>query len=64
MLVMAVCYSSGTSAFFLLGRNHLVTGVDCHAHADQRAASEILVSLHQLLATCVEAPCHAGKCSE
>lgn len=38
--------------------------VDCHAHADQRATSEILVSLHQLLAACVEAPCHAGKCAE
>ena len=36
-------------SFFLL-RGNFVTGVDCHAHADQRAASEILVSMHQLLA--------------
>ena len=41
-----------------------MTGVDCHAHADQGAASEILVSLHQFLAACVEASCHAGKRSE
>ena len=39
-----------------------MAGVDCHAHADQRATSEILVSLHQLLATRVEASCHADKC--
>ena len=50
-------------SFFLL-RCNFVSGVDCHAHADQRATSEILVSLHQLLATRVEASCHAGKCSE
>ena len=50
-------------SFFLLRRN-FVTGVDCHAHADQRAASEILVSLHQFLVARVEASCHAGKCSE
>lgn len=36
-------------SFFLL-RGNFVTGVDCHTHADQRAASEILVSMHQLLA--------------
>ena len=36
-------------SFFLL-RGNFVAGVDCHAHADQRAASEILVSMHQLLA--------------
>ena len=41
-----------------------MTRVDCHAHADQRATSKILVSLHQLLAACVEASCHAGKCAE
>ena len=45
-------------------KNELMTGVDCHAHADQRATSEILVSLHQLLAACVEASCHTGKCTE
>lgn len=28
-------------------RCNFVAGVDCHAHADQRATSEILVSLHQ-----------------
>ena len=50
-------------SFFLL-RCNFVTGVDCHTHADQRAASEILVSLHQLFAACVEASCHAGKCAE
>ena len=50
-------------SFFLLRRN-FVAGVDCHTHADQRAASEILVSLHQFLAACVEASCHAGKCAE
>ena len=50
-------------SFFLLRRN-FVTGVDCHTHADQRAASEILVSLHQFLVARVEASCHAGKCSE
>lgn len=32
-----------------------MTRVDCHAHADQRATSEILVSLHQFLAAGVEA---------
>ena len=48
---------------FLL-RGNFVAGVDCHTHAEQRAASEILVSLHQILAACVEASCHAGKCSE
>ena len=31
-------------SFFLL-RCNFVAGVDCHAHADQRATSEILVSL-------------------
>ena len=41
-----------------------MTGVDCHAHADQGAASEILVSLHQFLATCVETACHTSECSE
>ena len=41
-----------------------MTGVDCHAHADQRAVGKILMSLHQLLAACVEASCHAGKRSE
>ena len=41
-----------------------MAGVECHAHADQRATSEILVSLHQFLAARVEASCHAGKCSE
>ena len=35
-----------------------------NAHADQRATSEILVSLHQLFAACVETSCHTGKCSE
>ena len=50
-------------SFFLL-RCNFVAGVNCHTHADQRATSEILVSLHQLLAACVEAPCHAGKCAE
>lgn len=50
-------------SFFLL-RCNFVARVDCHAHADQRAASEILVSLHQLFAACVEASCHTGKCAE
>lgn len=50
-------------SFFLL-RCNFVTGVDCHTHADQRAASEILVSLHQLFAARVEASCHAGKCAK
>ena len=50
-------------SFFLL-RCHFMTGVDCHTHADQRATSEILVSLHQFLAACVEASCHTGKCTE
>ena len=50
-------------SFFLL-RCNFVTGVDCHTHADQRAASEILVSLHQFLAARVEASCHAGKCAK
>ena len=46
-------------SFFLL-RCNFMTGVDCHTHADQRATSEILVSLHQFLAACVEASCHAA----
>ena len=50
-------------SYFLL-RCNFVSGVDCHAHADQRATSEILVSLHQFLAACVEASCHTGKCTE
>ena len=41
-----------------------MTGVDCHAHADQRAAGKILVGFHQLLAACVETACHASKRSE
>ena len=49
-------------SFFLL-RCNFVTGVDCHTHTDQRAASEILVSLHQLFAARVEASCHAGECA-
>ena len=54
---------TGIFSFFLL-RCNFVARVDCHAHADQRAASEILVSLHQLFAACVEASCHTGKCAE
>ena len=50
-------------SFFLL-RCNFVAWVNCHAHADQRATSEILVSLHQFLAACVEASCHTGKCTE
>ena len=50
-------------SFFLL-RCNFVAGVNRHAHADQRATSKILVSLHQFLAARVEAPCHAGKCAE
>ena len=50
-------------SFFLL-RCNFVTRVDCHEHADQRATSKILVSLHHLFAACVEASCHTGKCAE
>lgn len=50
-------------SFFLL-RCNFVAWVDCHAHADQRATSEILVGLHQFLAARVEASCHAAKCAE
>lgn len=42
----------------------LFDGTFYHTHADQRAASEILVSLHQLFAARVEASCHAGKCAK
>ena len=45
----------------LAGDGVLCLGEDCHAHADQRATSEILVSLHQLLAACVEASCHTAS---
>ena len=48
--------------FSFLLRGNFMPGVDCHAHADQRAASKILVSLHQFLAARVEASCHADKC--
>ena len=41
-----------------------MAGVDCHAPAEQRAASEILVSLLQFPTACVEASYHTGKCSE
>ena len=51
----AVLFFKGCGFFLFLRRDHLMTGVDCHAHAEQRAASEILVSLHQFLAARVEA---------
>ena len=41
-----------------------MTGVDCHAHADQGAVGKIFVSLLQFFATCVETACHASECSE
>ena len=41
-----------------------MTGVDCHAHADQGAVGKIFVSLPQFFATCVETACHASECSE
>lgn len=60
----AVLFFKGCGFFLFLRRDHLMTGVDCHAHAEQRAASEILVSLHQFPTACVEASYHTGKCSE
>ena len=52
-------YFSEASIYYIV-----INADDCHAHADQSATSEILVSLHQFLAARVEASCHAGKCSE
>ena len=49
-----VLFFRGCVFFLFLGRDHLMSGVDCHTHAAQCSVGKILVSLHQFLASCVE----------
>ena len=66
LVLIILQYSLETVIFFFLGftRNHFMTGVDSHNHAEKRAASKIFVSSFHVFIAGIKGSNHGCQCTK